>query len=370
MIIGRTVCFIMPSISKSAEDPWQIVTRCDRLTAKFLTNEKAGSATAILLSSGFSEASQSNRILSSGLKVHLFGSKKVNPIIFVVKAYRALKPHRNNQITLIAGDNYLALMMCVVLKLSIGSQVKIQISIHGNPLSHGGSAIRLLVRRLAYIFLVPKASSIRLVSGHLGKELERYIPEKANVFISPIPITMTENFDSGNEKLKIGFIGRLHYERGVELFCEILDYLAKQNNHFEFSIIGEGPELDLLHNFCAAHPDFAMEILGSLPHSEVLSIFRFMKILISCAPNEGYGLALREAITSGTFVVALSNEGTRELQKLFPEMVFLFESVEEAAQVVRSLVGLSPEVEVVKKYRQIQTDLDENAMDLLVNSWR
>jgi nitrogenase subunit NifH len=50
-------------------------------------------------------------------------------------------------------------------------------------------------------------------------------------------------------------------------------------------------------------------------------------------------------------------------------MVYLFESVEEAAQRVSSLVDLSPDVEVVKKYRAIQKDLDENAMNLLVDSW-
>ncbi len=369
MTTKRTVCFVMPGISNSAEDPWQIIGRCDRLTSHLQSMGHSENNTVILVSHGFSDESTKCQNLISDLKVYLLGSKKVNSIVFLVRTYNLLKVHKGEKITLISGDNYLALLMCILLEKLIGPNAKIQISIHGNPLAKGGSLIKMFARKLAFVFLVPKASSVRLVSGHLGKELERYIAHEAEVFVSPISINMPEGCEKNAGDLGIGYIGRLHYERGVELFCRILHSFARSNQHFRFSVVGDGPALSLLENFRSLYPNFHLALRGSLPHADVLRSFRSMKVLVSCASSEGYGLVVREAVTSGTFVVALSNEGTRELRKTFPNMVFLFETVEEAVQLITMLFEQSPDLEIVKQYREKQLALDKKGSDLLIKSW-
>jgi len=365
----RTICFVMPNISKSAENPWQIVHRCELLASRFQSLVDPGCTTALLFSHGFSDANHASPVVQSALKIHLFGSVRVVLPIFVVKAYRLLKGRRNQRITLISGDNYSALLICIILKFLLGPNVKIQISIHGNPLSNSGSKIKVLVRKAAFRVLVPRASSVRLVSGHLRTELERYFSKEAEIFISPIPVRMSENFVKKSCNFKIGFIGRLHYERGVELFCKILNLFAQRNQFYDVTVIGEGPEIGLLEEFHSLYPSYPLEILGSLSQSEVLSSLQSINILISCASNEGYGLAMREAVTGGTFVVALSNAGTKELKDTFPNMVYLFETVEEAFQIISTLYGTSPDLETVDCYRAKQLTHDELGVNSLITSW-
>lgn len=365
----KTICFLMPGLSKSAEDPWQIVGRCDRLAEKFQLRGNHGEMNALLLSYGFPDDNSSAKEIFPNLQIHLFGSQKVNLFVFVFKAYKILRRFRNQGLTLIAGDNYLGLLLCVFLKCLLGSNIAIQISIHGNPLSSRGSMMKVLGRRLAFTILVPRASSVRLVSPHLESDLGKYLPRKGKIFVSPIPVRMPEIFENKIAERNVGFIGRLHYERGVELFCQILEVFTGLSNQNCFTVIGEGPDLTLLDTFRRNHPDFSLKILGSLSQGEVLVNLMSMRILINCAQSEGYGLAMREAITSGTYVVALSNAGTKELQEIYPDMVYLFNSVQEAVDLINSLLEKSPNMETVRRYRAIQSSLDEKALNALVESW-
>jgi glycosyltransferase involved in cell wall biosynthesis len=93
-------------------------------------------------------------------------------------------------------------------------------------------------------------------------------------------------------------------------------------------------------------------------------------MLLNCAPSEGYGLAMREAILSGTPVIALRNEGTSELKSKFPEMVFLFNTVDEAVREIKAHLGQEVSLDLVKKYRQEQAASDEIAVQSLIDSWR
>jgi hypothetical protein len=50
-------------------------------------------------------------------------------------------------------------------------------------------------------------------------------------------------------------------------------------------------------------------------------------------------------------------------------MVFLFETVEEAVQLITMLFEQSPDLEIVKQYREKQLALDKKGSDLLIKSW-
>jgi hypothetical protein len=67
----------------------------------------------------------------------------------------------------------------------------------------------------------------------------------------------------------------------------------------------------------------------------LVEFYRKLNCLLVCAPQEGYGLSIREAVMQGVFVIALENKGTREARELFPESVYLFKTVDEAAALMK-----------------------------------
>jgi glycosyltransferase involved in cell wall biosynthesis len=217
--------------------------------------------------------------------------------------------------------------------------------------------------------LVPRATSVRLVSGHLESELGRYFGKKSEIFICPIPVRIPELLARIDRADSVGVVGRLHHERGTKQLLEILDSFACSPSKLKFQVIGDGPERIQFESLLLKHPNFDLKLLGSLSHSQVLSSYLNINLLLSCAPTEGYGLALREAILSGVPVVAKENLGTRKLRDLYPKMVFLFNSTNEAFELVSSKVNYLVDTETIENYRNIQADLDRNSLRALVSSW-
>lgn len=365
----RTVGFIMPNLTKSAENPSEIVNRFQQLATKFDALDPSKKSTSLLFSSGFTLNDPANTGDDSFLKLHIYNRKKVNSVSYLIKTFRILQNEKCRNITLVSGDNYGALLICIILRILLRLDVKIQISIHGNPFSSKESGVETFARTLAFRLLVPRATSVRLVSTHLAKSLGRYFSKDAEVIVSPIPVRVPEEFKKNEDDLSIGFVGRLHYERGVRLFCEILERLDQLGQEHSFLVIGDGPERSLIEDFKNKYPHYPLELLGSLSRSEVSKRFESISILVNCAPSEGYGLAMREALASGSSVIAFANEGTRELKESFPEMVHLFNEVEEACNLIQELSGKSPDLDLVKAYRIKQQELNDFGSDLLVKSW-
>jgi glycosyltransferase involved in cell wall biosynthesis len=207
------------------------------------------------------------------------------------------------------------------------------------------------------------------VSKHLEEPLGGYFSKSARILVCPIPITVGPVREFRSKRGVIGFVGRLHYERGVDELCEILANLANSPNPFSFTVIGDGPQKDKIEKLMLSREHLSLELLGALPHTQVLTQYAYFDLLLSCAPDEGYGLALREAILSGVPVVARKNLGTLELLKQFPDMVFLFDSTQEAVDLVRIKCEMLIEPELIQLYRRKQEDFDTANVAALVKSW-
>jgi glycosyltransferase involved in cell wall biosynthesis len=270
---------------------------------------------------------------------------------------------------LVAGDNYGALLITLLLKLIISSNIRVQISIHGNPINHGGSKFKNLLRMISFKLLVPRASSVRLVSKHLLFELGDFFGRNAEIIVSPVPVVLPNRFVAKRIGNRVGLIGRLHYERGISLFRDIVTELISQDQNYEFLIVGDGPERPLLSELASRNPKVRIDFLGTISQIEVQEKLLDIKLLLSCAENEGYGLSIREAILSGTPVIAKENAGTRELRNSFPEMVFLFETIGEAVELIKSEIDSTVNIETVRRYREKQANIDAEGISSLINSW-
>jgi glycosyltransferase involved in cell wall biosynthesis len=84
----------------------------------------------------------------------------------------------------------------------------------------------------------------------------------------------------------------------------------------EIFIIGDGPERDRLKSqLTKLSPSLKVNFKGHLVSSELQRMWDHVDMLFSLAPFESYGRTIREALVSGTPVLAQSSSGVRDLHE-------------------------------------------------------
>jgi len=125
-------------------------------------------------------------------------------------------------------------------------------------------------------------------------------------FLEP-PMIRQEN--SGNFAL---FAGRLSPEKGVSTMLRAWRRLL----HVKLKIVGGGPLIEQVRSEAATHLGISAEVLGPLPHPEVLRLLAQARLLVF--PSEGletFGMILLESMAYGIPVVASRVAAIPELIK-------------------------------------------------------
>lgn len=270
----------------------------------------------------------------------------------------------------IAGDPFFSFWTLWVMKKLFLNPASIQISIHGLPLGRlGHSGFNL--RNFALKCASRKADSIRVVSKHLSNLLQAdwgISPDK--ILIAPIPVQFSPGVDLQSRRREILVVGRLHEERGVLLAIDIaLSVLSKDANAC-LVVIGDGPLKSKVET-CVLQSGVGnrVSLLGRLPHSDVLKRMGKSSVLLTAAPEEGFGLTIREAAYSGLSVVALRNLGTIEAEGELAQILSLFSSSEEGVNACQRALDSQVSQKVVERVRNNARALNEESLRKLSLSW-
>ena len=109
---------------------------------------------------------------------------------------------------------------------------------------------------------------------------------------------------AGLRKFEACFCGRLVKRKGIDDLVEVWERVLKYFPESKLVIIGHGPEqcklIDLVKN---KELDRNIIITGYIPEKEKISVIKSCKIFISPSYEEGWGIAVSEAITCGLPVV-------------------------------------------------------------------
>ena len=109
------------------------------------------------------------------------------------------------------------------------------------------------------------------------------------------------------DRLKVGFVGRVHREKDPALFCETARLAKRQSLPFDFHLFGDGPlraELEREYTPC-------VEWHGQVESTE--AIYSNIDILLMTSPIENCPLALLEAKSYGIPVVSAPVGGITEI---------------------------------------------------------
>lgn len=290
-------------------------------------------------------------------------------LFFQYLALRSSLKRPGEQVTLIAGDNHLSLLICLFAKAR-KTNIRLQISIHTsvstllNPSNISGKL------KLKFILLsVGFVDNIRVVSDSDLENLRKAIPYfNGQIFVAPVPIEIPKAALDRKHSHVVGMVGRLHSERGIAESPSIFEELRVARPKSGILLIGDGAERAWLEKQLSSfepRPEFT----GSLKQSDIRDRWPQIHVLLSCAPSESYGMALREALVNGVFVVARKNDTTELLQAQFPRVMKVFTNPSEAAIFINSFFEQKFFPDMIIAVRQaIKSEQDKHLIQL-AKSW-
>ena len=242
-----------------------------------------------------------------------------NSYMFAKKAHKFIKINNLNVKLLVAGDPWESFWSAYFLSKFLNKKIPIQIQVHGDIADprwrriNYRNRIRFSLAKLS----LPKASSVRAVTKYQAENLVKAFGIKSEkIVVIPVPITVaSKSVALKSERPKtIGLIGRIHQDRGIWDFINLIRILNSSSKDFKVVVIGDGPSKDkFLLKLQSLIPKNRTIYLGQLTESELRKVWKRIGVLVSMAPVESYGRVVRESLIAGVPVWVTASAGVNDL---------------------------------------------------------
>ncbi len=169
-----------------------------------------------------------------------------------------------------------------------------------------------------YAHLWEKVDKIHVISNDLQELVYREGCDKSKEIIKITP-AIDVSFFKQQEKDSISFnnnmitLARLHWKKGLLYTLEALAILKEQGIPFQYTIVGEGKELEQLQ-FAVHQLNLSEQVhfTGKLSHKEIKELLNKSSIYLQYSIQEGFCNAVLEAQASGLLCVVSNAEGLSE----------------------------------------------------------
>ena len=245
----------------------------------------------------------------------------LNPIIFSWRVYRCIRREEIEVSLMIAGDPWESFWASFLLSKLMRRNIPIQMQIHGDIADPLWRKInwRNKVRFYLATYSCSKAVSIRAV-GHNQKNnlIKNFDLSESKIALIPVPISQkvltNKNLKNTKRPKSIALIGRIHEDRGIWSFVNLVNKLNNASKDFDVIIIGSGhAESEFLTRIKHIIPSQRLKVLGQLSEISIAKMWNKIGVLVSLAPVESYGRAIREAFISGVPVWVSKSSGALDL---------------------------------------------------------
>ena len=180
------------------------------------------------------------------------------------------------------------------------------------------ASLGLLVRLLHH-FIYTWATAIVIYTLDYGQSspLTRKRILKTEVILPPIKLPQNRKATRlPTAQIKIGFVGRLGWEKGLPVLLKAIPLLARQLNDFKIILIGPRPVGDA--SFQKIKPLLKkyrrhLHLVGPVTHQKLGAYYRQFSCLVlpSTSSLESFGIVQAEAMVSGCPVVVSNLPGVR-----------------------------------------------------------
>jgi glycosyltransferase involved in cell wall biosynthesis len=278
------------------------------------------------------------------------------------------KSTNSKSLIFVAGDPLISGFMAIRLRdwfnKKQGKFAKVQIQTHFELISiNRGIGFKSHIRYHLTKYALKNADQLRFVGpSQRNSFVQRFHITQPSLVI-PVPLNISNEYLIFPRKIfpeTIAFVGRLHIERGLDEFIQIATMISKFKPNLKILIYGDGPEKDKLERIIRDSPIKSSIIMkGNLANLD--SEWAKIGVLVSTAPTESYGRAMREAHIHGVPVLAVQSQGAKQLHGFAPEGSIILLPTEFSDSAVKNSYESLKDFVIPISYRE---ELLEMQMDL------
>jgi len=326
--MNSSVVILLPNIHRNAQPVTELLARQDFYASYLRKYSDTQFRKPLVIISGASDIANFENI-----EVHSISSKPINVSVFALKSLK------------------------VILKLFI-SRTNIHTAIHGEIGALKRSGFSNLLKLSFLRLFLRRAHSVRFVSKKQTEDAKKFVKlNNKKTFIAAVPfVTESVESDRRNSTSSIAFVGRIQQERGVEEWMEVVKPFDRE----QLMIIGDGPLAQTMKTIL-----LGATFTGALNNKEVQGKWAEIGVLLSTAPYESYGLAMREALLHGVPVVSKENAGAIELEQRYPNLIKLYRTKDQAQQYLKGFLEKPLDKKEFESFRKdFFTEQDESLIRL------
>lgn len=182
-----------------------------------------------------------------------------------------------------------------------------------------GRIIPYFAQKLSFFF-IKQFSDLVIVDNHLLKQVLIRLGFKEDRVRVNTPGIDIDYFSSikplGGQRYDAVFLGRLHPSKGIFDIVEIWKLVCEVKANAKLAIIGGGDEKikqELMNKITGAELDYNIDMFGYLEDDDTFRIVKSSRVFISPSHEEGFGIAILEAMACSLPVVAWDLEVYREI---------------------------------------------------------
>ena len=253
------------------------------------------------------------------MRVITISKPTFNSYMFAKKVHKFIKSNDLDIKLLVVGDPWESYWSAYFLNKFLNKKILIQIQTHGDIADPRWRRInfRNKIRYSLAKLSLPKGSSVRAVTKYQAENLVKAFGiKREKIVVIPVPINLLGKATAlkSVRPKTIGLIGRIHKDRGIWKFLQLIRVLNSSSKDFKVVVIGDGLSKDkFLLKLEAIITKNRIIYLGQLPESELRKAWKKIGILVSMAPVESYGRVIRESIIAGVPVWATASAGVKDL---------------------------------------------------------
>jgi glycosyltransferase involved in cell wall biosynthesis len=318
-------------------------------------------------------------IQPSTFDLKVVSATRINFIQFACKASKEIKRTKVAPSILVVADPWESYWTARLTRFLAGLKCPIQVQLHGdfgNPVWRSLN-FRNRLRFYGIGYALRKSESIRTVSEFQTELIvESFNIKRNKIHVCPPPLNSSYLNQKKNSRRRekkevtIAFIGRLHSERGIKNLKEIVSKLKKEEFNFKLMVLGGGPEEnEMKRELSKVLTSAQVKFHSFLEPRDMASFWTQIDLILSLAPSESYGRAMREALLFGIPVLAIESSGVKDLIQLVGEESVLTVTPEAASAeiVVKIEKLLTARVSYDTKNKIMEVEQRKNS--LLIESW-